>query len=292
MKFINNKDYMFDLCIRMAHHSTAIEGNTLSLNDTASILLDNYISKAMNEREFYEVRNYKELLPLLIQKLENKERLNNELIKAFHKIIIKDLIYNGGTFKTIPNIILGSNLETSKPYLVPSKLKDLCDNLYFRFENAKNEEDKISAILEAHIDFEKIHPFSDGNGRTGRAVMIYSCLEQNITPIIIPKEHKQRYINILRNNDIKDFFLFAKEIQEKESQRFLVFNNNALLNNFNKKLNNYNKKAKVLNSSAKAKLENELLNLHKDLEKQGISLDENAAKVLDKIKRGIDNKLI
>ena len=246
----------------------------------------------MNEREFYEVKNYKEVLPLLIQSLKDKQSLDNELIKSFHSIIMKDLIYNNGKFKTIDNLILGSNIETSKPYLVPTKLKDLCANLYFRFENAKDETEKINAILQAHIDFEKIHPFSDGNGRTGRLLMIYSCLEQNITPIVIEKEHKQRYINILRNNDIKDFFLFAKEIQEKESQRFLVFNNNALLNNFNKKLNNYNKKAKVLNPSAKAKLENELLNLHKDLEKQGISLDENAAKMLDKIKRGIDNKLI
>lgn len=52
MDFIKNKDYMLDLCVRMAHHSTALEGNTLSLNDTASILLDNYINKAMNEREY------------------------------------------------------------------------------------------------------------------------------------------------------------------------------------------------------------------------------------------------
>ena len=284
MFIYDNKDYMLDLCIRMAHHSTAIEGNTLSLNDTSSIILNSYISKPMNEREFYEVKNYKEVLPLLIQSLKDKQSLDNELIKSFHSIIMKDLIYNNGKFKTIDNLILGSNMETSKPYLVPTKLKDLCANLYFRFENAKDETEKINAILQAHIDFEKIHPFSDGNGRTGRLMMIYSCLEQNITPIVIEKEHKQRYINILRNNDNNDFFALAKELQEKEEQRLLVFKNNALLNDFYERLNTYKKKAKILNPSAKHKLENELLKLYKDLEKNNIKVDESISKELKNIR--------
>ncbi|WP_286005576.1 Fic family protein [Campylobacter avium] len=287
MFIYDNKDYMLDLCIRMAHHSTAIEGNTLSLNDTSSIILNSYISKPMNEREFYEVKNYKEVLPLLIQSLKDKQSLDNELIKSFHSIIMKDLIYNNGKFKTIDNLILGSNMETSKPYLVPTKLKDLCANLYFRFENAKDETEKINAILQAHIDFEKIHPFSDGNGRTGRLMMIYSCLEQNITPIVIEKEHKQRYINILRNNDNNDFFALAKELQEKEEQRLLVFKNNALLNDFYERLNTYKKKAKILNPSAKHKLENKLLKLYKDLEKNNIKVDESISKELKNIKSNV-----
>lgn len=167
---------------------------------------------------------------------------------------------------------------------MPTKLKDLCANLYFRFENAKDETEKINAILQAHIDFEKIHPFSDGNGRTGRLLMIYSCLEQNITPIVIEKEHKQRYINILRNNDNNDFFTLAKELQEKEEQRLLVFRNNALLNDFYERINTYKKKAKILNPSAKQKLENELLKLYKNLEKNNIKVDESISKELKNIR--------
>ncbi|HEC1573939.1 TPA: Fic family protein, partial [Campylobacter upsaliensis] len=57
LEILNNKSYMLDLCVRMAHHSTAIEGNTLSQDETASIILDGYISRPIKERELYEVRN-------------------------------------------------------------------------------------------------------------------------------------------------------------------------------------------------------------------------------------------
>lgn len=62
-KFLKNKDYMLDLCVRMAHHSTAIEGNTLSQDETASIILNGFISKGISEREMYEVRNYRNVYP-------------------------------------------------------------------------------------------------------------------------------------------------------------------------------------------------------------------------------------
>lgn len=233
---IKDDDYMLDLCVRMAHHSTAIEGNTLSQDETASIVLDGYISKPVNEREFYEVRNYKNLLPFFIKSLKDKRVLDSALIKEFHSIIMKDLLYNRGEFKTIDNVIVGSTLETTKPYLVPIKIKDMCDNLYFRLAEAKSDDDRLNAILESHIDFEKIHPFSDGNGRTGRLLMVYSCLKQNLVPVIIPKEQKNRYTSILRTNDIKGFLDFGKEIQGVENEHCKIFLKNALMKNFDKGL--------------------------------------------------------
>lgn len=65
--------------------------------------------------------------------------------------------------------------------------------------------DVVKAILESHIIFEKIHPFSDGNGRTGRMVMNYSLLENGLPPLIIDKENKGLYNKILHEAQLKSF---------------------------------------------------------------------------------------
>ena len=220
---LNNNDYMLDLCVRMAHHSTAIEGNTLSQDATASIILDSFLNLKASEREFYEVRNYRFLLPVLIDSLTNKELLDNELIKKFHSVIMKDLRDDAGQFKKIENLIIGANFEPTKPYLVPSALKDWCDNLDYKLKNATSSKEKVEAILYSHASFEKIHPFGDGNGRTGRLLMIYSCFQNNLPPLVIPKEQKAKYISFLRGEDIKEFVLFARELQIVEQKRMDKF---------------------------------------------------------------------
>lgn len=283
---INSEDYMLDLCIRMAHHSTAIEGNTLSQDETASILLNGYISKQMNEREFYEVRNYKDLMPIFIDALKENKRLDSALIKEFHSIVMKDLLYNKGEFKNIQNVIVGSTLETTKPYLVPTKIKDLSDNLYFKFDKATSDDDKLQAILESHIEFEKIHPFSDGNGRTGRVLMIYSCLEQNLAPIIIPKEQKGRYINILRTNDIKDFVEFSKEIQSAENERCDKFIDNFLLQQFGKELQYFIDKQSILLPEARQKCANNLIKSYNNITKRNLKLNDKQIKMIKDIQQG------
>lgn len=225
LDILNNQNYMLDLCVRMAHHSTAIEGNTLSQDESASILLDEYIPKQMNAREFYEVQNYKQVLTSLINSLRLKAKLSPELIKHFHALCLENLLENKGEFKKIPNIIVGATFETLPPYQVPNAMSEWCNNLYYRFEIAQNSDDKIKAILESHIHFEKIHPFSDGNGRIGRLLIVYSCLEQDLPPIVIQKDDKARYIAILRNYDVANFMSMAKDLQEQESRRIQAFEN-------------------------------------------------------------------
>lgn len=220
---LNNRDYMLDVCVRMAHHSTAIEGNTLTQQETASIILDNYIPRAIREREFYEVRNYKILLPAFIESLQNQEVIDTKLIKHLHSITMKDLHYEAGYFKIAENMIIGAEFEPTKPALVPMAIKNMCDNLTYKLAHSKDELDKVKAILESHIEFEKIHPFADGNGRIGRLLIIYSCFEHHLTPIIIPQEQKDRYIACLHHSKLEEFVMFAQEIQAEEKERYKKF---------------------------------------------------------------------
>lgn len=215
-------EYMEDILVRMAHHSTAIEGNTLTQAETISILIHNFIPRDMSEREYYEVKNYRKAFNIL---LEADRKITTELIKKYNKYIMENLHDLNGKFKTTQNLILGAEFEPTKPYLVPFEIEDWCNNLSYRLENAKTNEEKVEIIMDQHIKFEKIHPFNDGNGRTGRLLIIHSCLKEDLEPIIIPKEEKGKYINLLASENLKELTKWALQLQEKERDRIEKFSN-------------------------------------------------------------------
>ena len=215
-------EYMEDILVRIAHHSTAIEGNTLTQAETISILIHNFIPRDMSEREYYEVKNYRKAFNTL---LEADRKITTELIKKYNKDIVENLHDLNGKFKTTQNLILGAEFEPTKPYLVPFEIEDWCNNLSYRLDNAKTNEEKVEIIMDQHIKFEKIHPFNDGNGRTGRLLIIYGCLKEDLEPIIIPKEEKGKYINLLASENLKELTKWALQLQEKERDRIEKFSN-------------------------------------------------------------------
>ena len=176
----------------------------------------------MSEREYYEVKNYRKAFNTL---LEADRKITTELIKKYNKYIMENLHDLNGKFKTTQNLILGAEFEPTKPYLVPFEIEDWCNNLSYRLENAKTNEEKVEIIMDQHIKFEKIHPFNDGNGRTGRLLIIHSCLKEDLEPIIIPKGEKGKYINLLASENLKELTKWALQLQEKERDRIEKFSN-------------------------------------------------------------------
>ncbi len=215
-KNIITNEYYDDLLVRMAHHSTAIEGNTLTQADTVSILIHKFIPKTMSEREYYEVKNYDKAFKYIF---DNNDEFSIDKIKKIHKLIMENIRDDNGEFKKVSNTIIGAEFNTTPPYQVPYVMKDWLDNYNYRMKLAKTYDEKLEIIVKSHIDFEKIHPFGDGNGRTGRMVMIEQCLNENLEFFIIPSNDKGKYINFLANENSKDFSKWAKELQNIEKDR-------------------------------------------------------------------------
>ena len=238
--------YIENMLIRMAHHSTAIEGNPLTEAEVRQVVtcegipdgiskgisggvsggisdgipdditddIPDRIPDGMDSREYYEVRNYTDYVPYLMTVYE--QPISLQIIKETHCHLMEGIAHDAGAFKRIHNVILGANFIPTEPYLVISELKNWCDTLAYRLEIAKTLEETIEVIMEQHLRFERIHPFSDGNGRTGRALIVHSCLQQNIPPIIIPKEMGSRYIQMMGDGDVRGLTELGIELSKEE----------------------------------------------------------------------------
>ena len=227
--FLNKmpQNYLDDMLVRLAHHSAGIEGNTISLPATVSIILNGTlpISSGATVREFYEIENHKQAFSNMLDHLESNDTLSVSIIKEVHADLTDRLQYDKGQFKKNENLIVGAEFQTASPSETPFLVQQLVDNLEYRLENAATDEEKLERILDAHIQFERIHPFSDGNGRTGRVIMNYSLLQEGFPPLIIEKETKATYIELLAKQDLDGFMSFAKEILAKEQKRMKAFQN-------------------------------------------------------------------
>ena len=218
-----NYEYFLDLSVRMTHHSNAIEGNTLTLNETATIILDSTIPGSKSVREVFEVLNHKRSIDYMLNELANDQNLDIYVIKNINKEILDRLNDNAGNFKNSSNAIIGADFETSTPSQAPVLTKNWIENLNYRLELCKNDDEKLSEILNSHIEFERIHPFSDGNGRTGRLIMLYLCFQENISPFVIEKNDRALYMNYLREQNADIIFDKVKELQEFEKKRMEQF---------------------------------------------------------------------
>ena len=141
----NDKEYLEDLLVRMAHHSTAIEGNSLTQGETKSIILENYIPRPIDIREVNEVLNYKNLLPYLLE--HQKENITISGIQDINRIIMKNIDDRGGKFKIVQNIIAGADFDTTLPFVVPEELKKWTDDLSWRLNHAEKNQDKIDKLI-------------------------------------------------------------------------------------------------------------------------------------------------
>lgn len=221
---IYSDDYLSDLMVRMAHHSTAIEGNTLTQGETKSVLVDGYVPRAMDMRELNEVLNYKAFMSYLVEHSASGAALSLSLIREVHALLCKDAIEGvPGQFKQRPNMIIGANFTPTPPYMVPSALTDWTLDLAAQMDSAVSDSDKVRAICRQHVAFEHIHPFPDGNGRVGRALIVYSCFLSDMVPIVIPADQRKAYINYLNTEDLEGFAAFAEILQSEERKRIEAF---------------------------------------------------------------------
>lgn len=220
----SSQDYLEDVLVRMAYHSSGIEGNTISLPQTVSIILEGTLpSKSKSIREFYEIENHKQAFEYLEQLLEEEQLLSIQSIKELHALLTDRLQHDKGQFKTQQNAIRGAEFKTATPIETPILMDQWVDNTIYRLDLAITESEMLEVLADTHIQFERIHPFSDGNGRTGRMVLMYLSMHYLNAPIVIRKEWRGQYMELLGEQDSVGLSKLFKESLDYERERMVEF---------------------------------------------------------------------
>ncbi len=175
--------------IKFAVSSTSIEGNTITLEQAYRLLVDDILPKGKNLREVYDLQNTQDVFLNLHNK---KPPLSLKLIEKVHDSLLKNIDHRKG-YRSHDIRIFGQPFKPSYGKYVIADMKILL-NWYKKHKN------KLHPLVLAtlfHHKFENIHPFSDGNGRTGRILLNHILNLQNYPPINISKTTRNEYITVL-----------------------------------------------------------------------------------------------
>lgn len=196
------------------YNSNAIEGNTLTYNETKVIIEHGVTVKGKSLKEHLEVKGQEYALDFLKEVVKENAKIDLRLIKDFHHLILypnNPII--AGQFKKMGNFIGGSKTKTASPFEVENKLNDLID------EYNKSNENILVKVSKFHSDFEKIHPFLDGNGRTGRLIMNMELMKYGYPICIIENKDRLEYYDSLElaqtKNDYSKIISFIEKSIEK-----------------------------------------------------------------------------
>ena len=201
------------------YNSNAIEGNTLTLKETDIILRYGVTVKGKSLKEHEEVKEQEYAINFLKEVIKTNESLSLRLIRKFNALVLNDDIENRGKFKKSNNEILGTGFETTPYYLVEEKLTELIE----KFNSSENN-DLIMKVACFHADFEKIHPFIDGNGRTGRLLLNLELMKNGYPITVIRNEEREEYYTALETAQAKaDYRLLTDFIEKSIENTFWIY---------------------------------------------------------------------
>lgn len=209
-------------CSLFTYDSTAIEGNTLTLQETAHLLFENIVPASKSLREINEALNHKQAFDYL---LKYQDDVNKDLILKLHKLVVKDTLKSHltgqiGKYRKVQVYIRGTDWMPPKPSDVPIEMAHLL-GWYSRNKKTLNP-----LVLAAyfHVAFEIIHPFVDGNGRAGRLLMNFILHKNKLPMINIPNSKKMKYYKYLHEAQIKGnlepMVKFLFELIKEQNLRF------------------------------------------------------------------------
>ena len=148
--------------------------------------------------------------------MQNNDEFNEGFIKKLNETINRDIKDTEG-YRTVQVFIRGSEHIPPAPEKIPNLMN------YFIYNYNHDEQNIFYKLAKYHIEFEKIHPFEDENGRTGRLLLNYELIKNNLPPVVISKDDRVKYFEFLKNDDIIGLAEWLKDLSNQENERMEKF---------------------------------------------------------------------
>ena len=212
-----NEEFM----IEFTYNSNAIEGNTLTLQETAMVLEGITIDQKPL-KDHLEAVGHKDAFLYVQDIVSNKMPLTEFVIKNIHSLVLMNKPEDKGVYRRVPVRIMGALTEPVQPYMIEPKITELL---------AENEKRKatmniIERVARFHLEFESIHPFIDGNGRTGRLLMNFELMQNGCPPINVKFTDRKRYYEAFdsfsRNQDANPMINLITEYVTERLEQYLI----------------------------------------------------------------------
>lgn len=184
-----------DLRVLLTYNSNAIEGNTLSLSETKVVIETGLTIGGHNLREHLEATNHAEAYDYLIQLASDEADIDLDTILALHRLVMDKIDSTAGSFRSGQVQIVGASFTPPPARQVPYLIAAWLDWLIGR----GLDYEPITRAAIAHHQFETIHPFTDGNGRTGRLLLGLMLMRAGYPPPLLRKEWRTSYISALND---------------------------------------------------------------------------------------------
>ena len=214
-----------EFLIDYTYNSNAIEGNTLTLKETAMVLEGMTIDQKPL-KDHLEAVGLRDAF-LYVEDIAKDAKINEAVIKNLHSLILIDRPDDKGVFRKIPVTIMNAYTQPVQPYLIEPKLTELL----LENEKRKKELHPIERIARFHLEFEGIHPFIDGNGRCGRLLLNLDLIQNGYPSINVKFTDRKKYYSAFdafyEQNDMTPMVeLIGKYVMERLEQYLNILNDN------------------------------------------------------------------
>jgi Fic family protein len=214
-----------EFMVEFTYNSNAIEGNTLTLKETA-MALEGMTIDQKPLKDHLEAVGHRDAFLYVQDVAQGDAPLTESVIKNIHSLVLMNRPEDKGVYRRIPVRIMGAYTEPIQPYMIEPKMTELLatDN------ERKGVIHDVERIARFHLEFEGIHPFIDGNGRTGRLLMNLELIRCGYPPINVKFADRKRYYDAFdayyRDGNARQMIeMIAQYVNERLGEYLAVLEN-------------------------------------------------------------------